>query len=213
MKKRFGILLSIAFVFAMIMVMPNSTNSATNDTDVWSAKKITDNKKVWTIAFSQPLKESTIKNTTVYVEDGDYRLFFTDLALSSDKKSIIVTPKDIYKENTTYRLNITKEVASEKGKKLEKAIIQPFVLNGEPDETTTDAIKNVTFTSKNFATMVSVTSNDAVNKVTANSKELLYEGNNKYSIGLTGVASGDTVKIQAFDISGKRLFSKDYKVN
>lgn len=62
-------------------------------TSAFGLKKISDTKKVWTIAFSQPLKESSIKNTTVYVEDENDRLFFTNVALSSDKKSIIVTPK------------------------------------------------------------------------------------------------------------------------
>ena len=124
-KRKWGILPSY-LLSPYFLSVPNTTIGATDDVDVWSTKQISDNKKVWTIAFSQPLKESSIKNTTVYVEDEAYRLFFTDVTLSSDKKSIIVTPRDVYQENKTYRLNISKDVTSDKGKKLEKSIVLPF---------------------------------------------------------------------------------------
>jgi hypothetical protein len=214
MMKRKGYLLSILFAFALLFTMTTSTLGATDEVDVWSTKTITDSQKVWTIAFSQPFKESTIKSSTVYVEDEKYRLVYTDVTLSDDRKSIIVTPRNAYQENTSYRLNITNDVASEKGKKLEKGIVLPFTLKGSTDTTTTgDAISKVTLSSKNFAIMVTAISNDTVNKVTANSKEMHYEGNNTYSIGLTGLTPGDTVKIQAYDTSGKRIYSKDYTVN
>ena len=194
MFKRKLRLIPILFAFVLLLSVPGITSGATNDVDVWSPKQISDNQKVWTIAFSQPLKESSIKNTTVYVEDEAYRLFFTDVALSSDKKSIIVTPRNAYQENKTYRLNISKDVTSEKGKKLTKSIVLPFALNevsGTDNPATNDnAITNVKFLTTNFATRVTATSNDSVNRVTANSKEMHYEGNNTYSIGLTGLSIG-----------------------
>jgi hypothetical protein len=218
MLNRKGFILSILFAFILLFSVTSSTLGATNETDVWNSKTISDNKKVWTIQFSQPLKESTIKNTTVFVEDENYRLFFTDVSLSNDKKSIIVAPRGTYQENTTYKLTISNDVASVKGKKLEKGIILPFTLNGSAENvtdtpTTGDAISNVTLSAKNFATMVTAISNDTVNKVTANSKEMNYEGNNTYSIGLTGLTPGDTVKIQAYDMNGKRIYLKEYTVN
>ena len=207
----------ILFALVLLFSMPGITNSATNDVDVWNPKQINDNRKVWTISFNQPLKESSIKNTTVYVEDDAYRLFFTDVTLSSDKKSIIVTPRNAYQENKTYRLNISKDVTSGKGKKLAKSIVLPFSLNavsGTDNPATDDnVITDVKFLSTNFATRVTATSNDSVNRVTANSKEMHYEGNNNYSIGLTGLSMGDKVLIQAYDINGKRIFSDTFIVN
>ena len=217
MFKRKLRLIPILFAFVILLSVPGITIGATNDVDVWSPKQISDARKVWTVAFSQPLKESSIKNTTVYVEDEAYRLFFTDVTLSSDKKSIIVTPRNAYQENKTYRLNITKDVTSEKGKKLAKSIVLPFALNevsGTNNPTTSDkGITNVNLSTTNFATRVTAISNDSVNRVTANSKDMHYEGNNTYSIGLTGLSTGSKVLIQAYDISGKRIFSGTYTVN
>lgn len=217
MFKRKLRLIPLLFAFVLLLSVPGITIGATDNVDVWSPKQISDNQKVWTIAFSHPLKESSIKNTTVYVEDEAYRLFFTDVTLSSDKKSIIVKPRYTYRENKTYRLNISKDVTSEKGEKLEKSIVLPFALNGVSgtDNPTTDdnAITNVKFLTTNFATRVTANSNDAVNRVTANSKDMHYEGNNTYSIGLTGLSTGDNVRIQAYDTSGKRIFSDTFIVN
>ena len=151
------------------------------------------------------------------LKTNSYRFVFTDITLSNDKKSIIVTPKDFYKENITYKLNISKDVLSEKGKKLEKDIVLPFVLNGTDENLdpgmTKEAISSVTITPSAYASRVTAISNDTVNRVTANSKELHYEGNNTYSLGLIGLSSGDNVKIVAYDLNGKRIFSKKYKVN
>ena len=217
MFKRKLRLIPILFAFVLLLSVPGITIGATNDVDVWSPKQISDNRKVWTISFSQPLKASSIKNTTVYVEDEAYRLFFTDVTLSSDKKSIIVKPRNAYQENKTYRLNISNDVTSEKGKKLEKSIVLPFALNevsGTDNPTTDDnAITNVKFLTTNYATRVTAMSNDSVNRVTANSKDMHYEGNNSYSIGLTGLSTGDNVRIQAYDISGKRIFTDTFIVN
>ena len=211
MFKRKLRLLPILFAFALILSVPGITIGATNDVDVWNPKQISDNRKIWTIAFSQPLKESSIKNTTVYVEDEGYRLFFTDVTLSSDKKSIIVKPRNAYQENKTYKLNISKDVTSEKGEKLEKSIVLPFTLNEVSG--TDKAITNVNLSSTNFATRVTAISNDSVNRVTANSNEMHYEGNNTYSTGLTGLSTGSKVLIQAYDMSGKRIFSDTFIVN
>jgi len=217
MFKRKRMVLSIIFAFILLLLTPNTTSNAADDIDIWGTKQITDSNKVWTIEFSQPLKETTIKKTTVYVEDENYRSFFTDATLSSDKKSIIVTPKSAYQENKTYKLHISKDIMSDKGKKLEKEIILPFVLNkasqNEQPPTTEGAIKNVTLSAQNFATMVTVVSNDSVNRVTANSNEMHYEGNNTYTIGLTGLTPGDNVTIQAYELNGKRVYSKNFKVN
>lgn len=217
-NKKFFISVLVAF---SLLLVPFITPIAADDVTVWSEKKITDTKKVWTIAFSQPLKESSIKDSTVFVEDENYRLFFTTVSLSNDKKSIIVTPIDHYQENVKYRLNISKDIVSDKGKKLEKGIILPFVVNGS-DNTggtgdtggqTGNAITRVTFSSNSYATIVNVVSNDVVDRVTVDSSDMYYLGNNTYSAALTGVTSGTSVRIQAYDINGKRIFSKDYKVN
>lgn len=215
MNKRKAIITSVLAALVILLLLPNIRPSATDAVDTWSEKKVTDTKKVWTIAFSKPLKATSIKDSTVYVEDENYRLFFTTATLSSDKKSIIVTPREPYQENVKYRLNISSEIVSEKGEKLGKGIIMPFVVNGSDsqDGQDGDAIRSVTFSTNAFATTVNVISNDTVVRVTANSKELHYLGNNTYSTGLTGISSGSTVKIQAYDMNGKRIFSKDYKVN
>ncbi|KAA9014562.1 Ig-like domain-containing protein [Niallia endozanthoxylica] len=215
-KKKWRIA-TILFVFTMLLIMPITTLGSSNDTDVWSTKTISETNKVWTVSFSQPLKESSIKKTTVYIEDERYRLFFTDVALSEDKKSIIVTPKNAYQENITYKLNISKEIMSEKGKKLANNIILPFVLNGTTEngnqEIAKEPISNVTITPLAYASRITAISNDTVNRVTANSKDMHYEGDNTYSLGIIDLSSGDNVRIEAYDIKGKKVFSKDYKVN
>lgn len=216
MRKKTSLLISIAIAFLFLITAPLTSINASNDADTWSIKTINDPKKVWTISFSQPLKDTTVNSTNVYVEDENYRLFFTNVTLSSDKKSIIVTPKDNqYKENTVYKLNISKNVTSDKGKKLEKDIIMPFNLNGTAkvdDPITGNAVQSVSFKTQNFATMVTVRSNDSVSIVRVNGKEMHYDGNNYYSIGLANV-KGDSVTIQAYDGSGKMIYSKVHKVN
>ncbi|WP_338450380.1 Ig-like domain-containing protein [Niallia oryzisoli] len=215
-KRKWGIV-TILLAFVLLLIMSNTALGATDEEDVWNTKIINENKKVWTISFSQPLKESSVKNASVYVEDENYRLFFTDVTVSSDKKSIIVTPKDVYQENKTYRLNISKDVTSAKGEKISKKIILPFILDdstgNENPDTINEAISNVKITSTAFASLVTATSDDSVNRVTANYKDMHYEGNNTFSLGITGLDSGDNVKIEAYDINGKKVFSKNFKVN
>lgn len=213
MFKKKGLIFSIICTCILLLALPNLTNGATEEPDIWSEKQVNDPKKVWTIAFSKPLKAASIKNSTVYVEDENYRLVFTTATLSSDKKSIIVKPRVPYEEDKKYRLNITQDVVSEKGEKIKKPIILPFVVKAEDGTASGDIIRSVTFAANNFAMVVNVVSGDTVNRVTANSKDMLYLGNNTYSIGLTNVTSGSTVEIQAYDHSGKRLYSKDHRVN
>ena len=210
MIKRKWRITTILFAFTLLLIIPITTMSASEDIDVWNTKTITNNKKVWTIAFNDPLKESSINKKTVYVEDDHYRFVFTDVALSSDKKSIIVTPKDFYQDNKTYRLYISKAVSSEKGKKLENDIVLPFILNGTTENVDPDigkeAITSVTITPSAYASRITAISNDMVNKVTANGTEMHYEGNNTYSLGMIGLSSDKNVRIVAYDLKGKILF-------
>lgn len=209
-KRKWG-LISILCIIALCLIVPNTAFSAEDPVDTWTTKTITDSNKVWTIAFSQPLKESTVTKTNVNVKDESHRTIVTDVTLSSDKKSIIVTPKSAYEENKSYKLNISGNVTSDKGKKLEKGILLPFTLDAltESDE----PINNTVIKHNSYVTSVTASSNGLVVKMTANNKEMHYEGNNTYSLGLTELTSGDTITIKAYDHNNKVIFSKDYQVN
>ena len=69
-------IIAILFAFTILLIMPISTLGASDDVDVWDTKTITDKNKVWTISFNHSIKESSIKNTTVYVEDEQLSFCF-----------------------------------------------------------------------------------------------------------------------------------------
>lgn len=224
------------FLVLLVTHVPIQTLQANNsvETDIWPLKHTNDNQKVWTIEFSSPLKAKTVKSSNIFIEDELYRLILTDVELSADKKSIIVTPKVSFEDNKVYNLVISNEVTSEKNEKLPKKIIFPFIVNGLDgigddqgnndngnDQGNSDngdildrtAIKNVVINRNEYITSITATSSETVATVTANDTDMHYEGNNVYSLGLTGVEKGDTITIRAYNSDGKRIFMKDYKVN
>ncbi|WP_071392844.1 Ig-like domain-containing protein [Bacillus tuaregi] len=207
--KKWGIL-SILCIITLFMVVPNSVSSAEENVSTWKSKTITDSNKVWTVAFSQPLKESSVTKTNIKVKDENNRTISTEVTLSSDKKAIIVTPKSAYEENKSYTLNISSKVTSADGEKLAKGIVQPFTLDAIPDAN--EPINHVSLKHNTYVTSITASGNNSVIKMTANNKEMHYEGNNTYSLGLTGLTSGDSITIKAYDQNNKVIFTKDYQV-
>lgn len=60
--------------------------------------------KTWNITLSSALDKNSLNNSTVWVEDALGNVFSTSLQLSSDQKTIVVSPNKNYTSNTMYCL-------------------------------------------------------------------------------------------------------------
>lgn len=199
-------------VFLFVFVLCISSVSlvlAKSDINEWDKGETNDPGKVWTIEFNQPLNAAKVSSTTVYVKDEKNRKFSTTVTLSSDKKSITVTPKKDYEIGKEYKLYIDDSIGSESDKLLEKTVVFPFSIAGEESS----MVKNVNIQHTPYATMVSLSTDHTIARVTVDSTEMHYEGNNQYSAGIAGLEAGDTVKIRAFNADGKTVFTQEYTVN
>lgn len=62
--------------------------------------------KVWNIILSSPVDKYSVNNNNVWVQDALGNLFSTSVKLSSDGKTIVVSPNTNYNSNTVYCLYI-----------------------------------------------------------------------------------------------------------
>jgi len=68
------------------------------------------------ITFSKPIRQSTINATNIYIVDVDKNPI--EIELIKDDLTLIIKPKTVYKELSSYSLVLTKDVASKDGTKL-----------------------------------------------------------------------------------------------
>ncbi|MFB9987140.1 Ig-like domain-containing protein [Bacillus benzoevorans] len=225
--------LSITFFVSILCISSAPLVLAEGDVDQWDKGETNDPKKVWTIEFNQPLKSSKVRTTSVYVMDESNRKFSTTVSLSSDKKSIMVTPRRDYEAGKEYKLYIDNSIGSETDKTLEKPIVFPFTIlekveppkeeNGsivkeEPaaggsNLENSNLVKNVNINLTPYAALVSLSTDYSIARVMAGTAEMFYEGNNQFSAGIVGLEVGDPIRIRAFDAEGITVYDKEYTVH
>ncbi len=229
--------LSVVLLVSVLCVSTAPLVLAEGDVQEWDNGETNDPKKVWTIDFNQPLKSAKVRSTTVYVMDEKNKKFSTTVKLSTDKKSITVTPKRNYEVGKEYKLYIDDSIGSESDKTLEKSIVFPFTILKEdevPKEVeepkieepivveppgegnkleNSNLVNNVNMNLTPFATLISLSTDYSIARVMAGTTEMHYEGNNQFSVGIAGLEQGDTVNIRAFDGEGKTVFEKEFTVN
>ncbi len=83
-------------------------------------------KFVWRIKFSAPLDPATVNNTNLYVTDSDDQRLKTGIHYNSDTHEIEVEPLEPYAKDTSYFLNVSKDVMSVGGQSLKSAVKVPF---------------------------------------------------------------------------------------
>lgn len=69
----------------------------------------------------------------VYILDSNNEEFPISISVSSDKKSIIVTPLIDYNYNSEYTMIIDNSIISETGNKLKDRVYVPFITRGNCD--------------------------------------------------------------------------------
>lgn len=205
------------FLFACLLCISLAPSALAKDSiHEWDRGETKDTKKVWTIKLNEPIKSSKVRSTTVYVKDENNKKLSTKVTLSSDKKSITVTPTKDYEIGKVYKLYLDDAIRSESDKSLKETIVFPFTILGEKEEPQDEESKLVTkveFNRTSYATMVTLLTDDTIARVTVNSNDMHYEGNNQYSAGIAGLEAGDTVEIRAYDASEKTVFEKEYTVD
>lgn len=103
---------------------------------IWDLFEDVELDKVWTIKFNMKLDDTSWKDN-VYILDSNNEEFPISISVSSDKKSIIVTPLIDYNYNSEYTMIIDNSIISETGNKLKDRVYVPFITRGWPMGTVT----------------------------------------------------------------------------
>ena len=207
--KRLLALLMISVYLIVIGAVPAQATAVPAGFDSWSLQATTDTKKVWTVNFTLPVDPSTVNNSRFYITDDNNQAVKTTLVQSSDGTSVKVNPTKAYTVGAKYWLFIAGGLTANSGKNtLTQPIAVPFIVAAENSK-----IIQVSGAYSSLLTSFTVVTSPDVYKVKVNQKELLYQGNNTFSLGMTGLKTGSIVTVYAYNSSGKLLESQKYTIN
>ncbi|MBP2239727.1 putative secreted protein with C-terminal beta-propeller domain [Cytobacillus eiseniae] len=82
--------------------------------------------KLWRIHFSDKLDPVSVNQNTVYVLNKKNEKEEVNISLSNDQKTILINPNEDGYNNGSYLLQLSKEIRSQKGKKLVASVTQKF---------------------------------------------------------------------------------------
>lgn len=122
---------SILSVIIMMFIVATSSMSLAN-TDYHFENVSVD--KVWSIVFNQDVDSSSINNISLKSETGESKAI--SVKLSSDSKTILVSPSADYDFNKKYILSINDQIKSTSGKHLASGSIVKFTTVDENIEPT-----------------------------------------------------------------------------
>lgn len=180
--------------------------------DVWDTRTTDDILKSWTVKFNKPAAPGTVNKTNILITDAENRPLDTIVSLSSDGASVTVRPVSPYMIGNEYRLFVTKGVCArgpggQKGAPLAKPLALPFTVTSAGGY-----IQSVGSVYHTLLTTITVTTSKAVHTVSIDGADMQYLGDNKFRLGVPGLAPGATVSIRAYDGSGSLLVVQDYTV-
>ncbi|MEK4711871.1 hypothetical protein [Sporosarcina sp. FSL K6-5500] len=172
-------------------------------------KPITDPMKTWTISFSDKVNEPVDPNA-IYITSTNNQKHEASIRISADLTQIIVEPINPYLFGTEYTLVIPQSFASVKGQKLKEEVTMKFQLQGTH-------IQTISANFNILATNIIVQGKSEVAKTTVAldnlpEKVLIRQSNNKFSLGMNGLLSGDVLTIRAYDAHGQLLEKQFYEV-
>lgn len=180
--------------------------------DVWDTRTTDDILKSWTVKFNKPAASVTVNNTTIFITDSDNRPLAATLSVSGDGASVTVRPASPYTVGNEYRLFVTSGVCArgaggQKGAPLSKPLALPFIVTSQGGY-----IQSISSVYHTLLTTITVTASKAVHSVSINGVDMQYLGDNKFRLGIPGLAPGAAVIIEAYDGSGSLLVVQDYTV-
>jgi len=191
---------------AMIWVKPAQAASIPNGFTTWSGMSTTDIHKTWLIKFNMPIDVNTINDSNVYMTDDSNRALSTVLTVSSDQTSVQISALSTFTPGSKYWIYITGGITADNGKqKLSQPLAIPFTVTGP--------ISSVTDSYSSLITSFTVETQPNVYSVSINQNNMLYEGNNTFSLAMTNLKQGNKVVINAYDSAGRLLQSESYTVN
>lgn len=115
---------------ALFISLPGIGKAATVvDYDVKDKSASVEVNKVWKLKFNKELNSSTVNSTNIYVEDESNNKVYTTVSLSSDNKTITITPHSNYVQGKKYHIIVKNDVKSNDGKKFKKPVKVNFTVN------------------------------------------------------------------------------------
>jgi hypothetical protein len=175
----------------------------------WPLQTTTDTNKVWTVKFNLPVDPSTVNGSRIYVTDDNNKPFNTTVAPSTDRTSVQVMPTSAYIAGKKYWLFIAGGLTASSGKNtLTQPIAVPFIVAAGNSK-----IIQVSDSYSSLLTSFTVVTSPDVFTVKINSQVMIYQRENTYSLGMSGLKTGSIVTVYAYDSSGKLLESQKYTID
>lgn len=119
-------LLTVMTFVAALLLLPLSGSASTNYHE-FPAMNSVDENKTFTVNFNTGLELSTVNNENIFVTDKEGNHLKNIVALTSDKKRVVVVPESPYSEGE-YTLYVTDNVKSDKGVKANKGFKMDFTV-------------------------------------------------------------------------------------
>lgn len=206
MKRYFSILL---IMFSLLSwAVPAQAATVPAGFTTWPQQTVTDTHKVWTVKFNAPMDLNTMTSSNIYVTDDNNLAVKTTLTRSDDGTSVLVSPVNAYTVGKKYWLFVTGGITTNGGKQfLSKPGVIPFMVL--PDS----KIRSISHSYSSLLTSFIVVASPEVFRVKINLNDMLYQGNNTFALGMTGLKLGDNVTVNAYDSNGKLLQSQIYTIN
>ena len=206
MKKYFSVLLILFSIFSWVAPAQAATIPA--GFNIWPQETTTDTHKMWTVKFSAPMDLSTVNSSNIYVTDDSNLPVKTTLNRSADGTSVQVTPVSAYIVGKKYWIFMTGGITTNSGKQyLSKPGAVPFMVLLD------SKISSVSGIYSSLLTSFTVVTSPEVCSVKINQSEMLYQGDNIFALGMTGLKQGAKVTVNAYDGKGYLLESRIYTIN
>lgn len=86
-------------------------------------------KFIWRVQFTAPLNPSTVNNVNMFVTNADTgTLLRTNIRYNPETNAVEIEPQEAYSKNTSYILNVTKNVRSKGGQYLKNELKIKFTV-------------------------------------------------------------------------------------
>jgi hypothetical protein len=194
----------LLFVYAMPTLAASAFLSGYTP---YGIKSITDSKKAWTVRFSTPVDNTTVKKPTgVFLTDDRNIAVSADITVSEDGYTVTVVPKTAYTPGKEYRLYVGKAVKGKNKKVLSTAVVQPFFLTEATGENYAEQITSTGYIVLTTPVVdIRVKAKSTVSRVTVDGKDMKYVAENEFRLNVPNVKTGDTVKIELYDLRNQKV--------
>lgn len=203
-------------LFIVCLLVLSNSKEAFSKTDTLKFKSwgqtlvISDVNKAWLINFSHKIKNSTINNYNIFIEDEDGNKLETIATMINDNKTIKISPSKPYEDLKSYKLFIEDAIENENGKQLNTPVFYEFKVDLKNKK---DSINEVITSASSLFTAVNIKTSSKVYKVFVDNEEAKYKGNNEYNSNIIGKKIGDKVKIKTYDSDNNLIDEMDYTIN